>query len=149
MSYETMATSNSGSRSRTTSLTATSRSTCASTESPFGRPTSELNSTAACWGSTRTPLRSFLSSFRSWSSSVCSLTLASLLWWKITSFFGYRPKDPDVEDAPVVPEMGMIELRAFRTRPVRTVEYQPDAQYGLHRGRVSERSKKAGWHHVR
>ena len=60
-----------------------------------------------------------------------------------------RPEDPDVEDAPVVPEMGTIELRAFRTRAVRTVDNQPDAQYGLHRGRVSERSKKAGWHHVR
>jgi hypothetical protein len=60
-----------------------------------------------------------------------------------------RPKDPDVEDAPVVPEMGTIELRAYRTRAVRTVDYQTSAQNGLHRGRVSERSKKAGWHHVR
>jgi len=56
--------------------------------------------------------------------------------------------DPDMEDAPVVPEMGTIELRAFRTRAVRTVEHQPTANYGLHGGRVSERSKKAGWHHV-
>ena len=60
-----------------------------------------------------------------------------------------RPKDPDVEDAPVVPEMGTIDLRAYRTRAVRTVDYQTSAQNGLHQGRVSERSKKAGWHHVR
>ena len=57
-------------------------------------------------------------------------------------------KDPDVEDAPVVPEMGTIELRAYRTRAVRTVDYRSSEQNGLHRGRVSERSKKAGWHHV-
>jgi len=55
--------------------------------------------------------------------------------------------DPDVEDAPVFPDMGTIELRVFRSRALRTVENQPNA-YGLHRGRVSERSKKAGWHHV-
>jgi hypothetical protein len=45
--------------------------------------------------------------------------------------------------------MGTIELRAYRTRAVRTVDYQTSAQNGLHQGRVSERSKKAGWHHVR
>jgi len=56
--------------------------------------------------------------------------------------------DPDEEDAPVVPEMGTIEVRAFRTRALRVVDHQPHEQYGLHRGRVSERSKKAGWHHV-
>jgi len=56
--------------------------------------------------------------------------------------------DPDLEDAPVVPDMGLIELRAFRTRAIRTLGHLPDANYGLHGGRVSERSKKAGWHHV-
>jgi len=56
--------------------------------------------------------------------------------------------DPDVENAPVIPEMGTIELRAFRSRAMRAVQYQPYARYGLHGGRVSERSKKAGWHHV-
>ena len=59
-------------------------------------------------------------------------------------------EDPDVEDAPVVPpEMGTIELRAYRIRVARKVAHRPSAQYGLHRGHVSERSKKAGWHHVR
>jgi hypothetical protein len=59
------------------------------------------------------------------------------------------PEDPDLEYAPVVPEMGTIELRAFRCQALRTVQYQGIPGYGLHEGRVSERSKKAGWHHVR
>jgi len=54
-----------------------------------------------------------------------------------------------MEDAPVVPEMGTIEVQAFRTRIIRTVRHLPAANYGLHGGRVSERSKMAGWHHVR
>ncbi|KAF8483632.1 hypothetical protein DFH94DRAFT_690107 [Russula ochroleuca] len=54
----------------------------------------------------------------------------------------------DLEYAPVVPEMGTIELRAFRCQALRTVQYQGIPGYGLHEGRVSERSKKAGWHHV-
>jgi len=56
--------------------------------------------------------------------------------------------DPDVENAPVVPEMGTIELRAFRCRAQRAVQYIYNTTNGLHEGRVSERSKKAGWHHV-
>jgi hypothetical protein len=57
-----------------------------------------------------------------------------------------------VENAPVVPEMGTIELRAFRYR-AGTVRYRKvrntDYRDRLHQGRVSERSKKAGWHYVR
>ncbi|KAI9511501.1 hypothetical protein F5148DRAFT_327403 [Russula earlei] len=56
--------------------------------------------------------------------------------------------DPDLENAPVIPEMGTIELRACRSRARATVEYLPSPIHGLHEGRVSERSKKAGWHHV-
>jgi hypothetical protein len=66
-----------------------------------------------------------------------------------SSFATDRPEDPDEEDAPVVPDMVVIELRVFRSRAVRRVDNRPNMQYGLHRGRVSERSKKAGWHHVR
>ena len=58
-------------------------------------------------------------------------------------------EDPDLEDAPVVPDMGTIELRAFRCQ---TVGYRPakhSYSVNLHLGHVSERSKKAGWHHVR
>ena len=63
--------------------------------------------------------------------------------------FSYAAEDPDVEDAPVVPEMGMIELRAFRCLAQRTVQYLYNTNNALHQGRVSELSKKAGWHHVR
>ncbi|KAI9466360.1 hypothetical protein BJY52DRAFT_1413757 [Lactarius psammicola] len=55
--------------------------------------------------------------------------------------------DPDLEDAPVAPEMGTIELRAYRCRSW-WVTGQEFTHEDLHRGRVSERSKKAGWHHV-
>jgi hypothetical protein len=62
----------------------------------------------------------------------------------------FATEDPDVENAPVVPEMGTIELRVFRCQVRRAEKYReyriPD--YKLHQGRVSERSKKAGWHHV-
>ena len=57
-------------------------------------------------------------------------------------------EDPDVEDAPVVPEIGTIEVRAYRCQSGRLVEYQ-HRNHRLNEGRVSERSKKAGWHHVR
>ena len=68
----------------------------------------------------------------------------------VVPHFCLLAEDPDVEDAPVVPpEMGTIELRAYRIRVARKVAHRPSAQYGLHRGHVSERSKKAGWHHVR
>jgi hypothetical protein len=58
----------------------------------------------------------------------------------------FATEDPDLENAPVVLEMGMIELRAFRCP---TEKYKRNDKSGLHRGRVSERSKMAGWHHVR
>jgi len=57
-----------------------------------------------------------------------------------------------MEDAPIAPEMGTIEVRAFRRRFIHTERRQRHSTYGngeLHSGRVSERSKKAGWHHVR
>jgi len=57
--------------------------------------------------------------------------------------------DPDMEDAPVVPEMGTIEAQVFRARRLRSAEHNPPVmKHGLHGSRVSERSKKAGWHHV-
>ena len=63
--------------------------------------------------------------------------------------FSCATEDPDLEYAPVVPEMGTIELRAYRCQAIRIAQYQRNINYGLHQGRVSERSKKAGWHHVR
>jgi len=58
--------------------------------------------------------------------------------------------DPDVESAPMVPEMGTIELRTYRSR---TIGYDPRSRkkgypQRLHLGSVSELSKKAGWHRV-
>ncbi|KAH9072858.1 hypothetical protein EDB83DRAFT_137851 [Lactarius deliciosus] len=55
----------------------------------------------------------------------------------------------DLEDAPVAPEMGTIELKAYRCQkrciagPISLFTHKD-----LHQGRVSELSKKAGWHHV-
>ena len=65
--------------------------------------------------------------------------------------FSFTSEDPDLEHAPVSPEMGTIELRAFRCQAPRLKPCKPRryANYGLHQGSVSERSKKAGWHHVR
>jgi hypothetical protein len=57
--------------------------------------------------------------------------------------------DEDMEDAPIAPEMGTIEVRAFRRRFIHKERRQRHSTSGLHSGRVSERSKKAGWHHVR
>jgi hypothetical protein len=45
-------------------------------------------------------------------------------------------------------EMGTIELRAYRSQPISAVEPIVHLGQGLHHGRISERSKKAGWHHV-
>ncbi|KAH9001119.1 hypothetical protein EDB92DRAFT_1824871 [Lactarius akahatsu] len=57
--------------------------------------------------------------------------------------------DPDVEDAPIAPEVGTIELRAYRCqRRCVTGPSSKSTHEALHRGHVSERSKKAGWHHV-
>ncbi|KAH9043082.1 hypothetical protein EDB85DRAFT_1913519 [Lactarius pseudohatsudake] len=55
----------------------------------------------------------------------------------------------DLEDAPVAPEVGTIELRAYRCqRRCITGPSSKSTHEALHRGHVSERSKKAGWHHV-
>ncbi|KAN0130158.1 hypothetical protein V8E53_012103 [Lactarius tabidus] len=58
--------------------------------------------------------------------------------------------DPDLEDAPAAPEMGTIELQVYRCQKV-GIKKRSKWQYkheDLHWGRISERSKKAGWHHV-
>ena len=54
-----------------------------------------------------------------------------------------------MEDASIMPEMGTIEVRAFRVHITRKTNPSNDVKYRLHGGRVSERSKMAGWHHVR
>lgn len=57
--------------------------------------------------------------------------------------------DPDLEDAPVAPEMGIIELKAYRCKTRSTAKSSSQFVHeDPHRGRVSELSKKAGWHHV-
>ncbi|KAH9011325.1 hypothetical protein EDB85DRAFT_2297162 [Lactarius pseudohatsudake] len=57
--------------------------------------------------------------------------------------------DPDLEDAPVAPEMGTIELKVYRCQKRCTAgPISLFTHNDLHQGRVSERSKKAGWHHV-
>ncbi|KAN0130160.1 hypothetical protein V8E53_012105 [Lactarius tabidus] len=58
--------------------------------------------------------------------------------------------DPDLEDAPFTPEMGTIELKAYRCQNVKQTPSgsSKHAFEDLHLGRISERSKKAGWHHV-
>ncbi len=58
------------------------------------------------------------------------------------------PKDPDLEDAPIAPEMGTIELKAYRCQIQRTTVPVQSTYHDLHCGRVSELSKKAGWHQV-
>jgi len=69
-------------------------------------------------------------------------------------FLTFVTEDPDLfETAPVVPEVGMVEVRAFRVRikgMVKRHQYGIDPKYGsrLHQGQVSERSKQAGRHHV-
>jgi len=54
-----------------------------------------------------------------------------------------------LEDAPAATETGTIELKAYRCQ-LRHITSQPSqlTHEGLHGGRVSERSKKAGWHHI-
>jgi hypothetical protein len=75
-----------------------------------------------------------------------------------TCLFSFSTEDPDLEHAPVVPDMGTIEIRAFRTQTPRGLrveemtEHELKSRSGthrLHQGRVSERSKQSGWHHVR
>ena len=88
--------------------------------------------------------QSYHLNFRNCNSSVRSLSIR-----RGDVFIPHATEDPDVENAPVVPEMGTIELRAFRSQFQCAVPFQVDPSNGLHQGRVSERSKKAGWHHVR
>jgi len=56
--------------------------------------------------------------------------------------------DSDSEDAPVAPEMGTIEVKAYRCQLLRFTGSSTNFTPKLHCGRVSERSKKAGWHHI-
>ncbi|KAH9072856.1 hypothetical protein EDB83DRAFT_137514 [Lactarius deliciosus] len=57
--------------------------------------------------------------------------------------------DPDLEDTPAAPEMGTIELKAYRCQKRCTAgPLSLFTHKDLHQGRVSELSKKAGWHHV-
>lgn len=57
--------------------------------------------------------------------------------------------DPDLEDAPVAPEMGTIEIKCYRCQRRGYTNLANDVVHeDLYLGRVSERSKKAGWHHV-
>lgn len=87
--------------------------------------------------------RSFPSSSRSYSLSVSFLSYVRL------SIFLTRAEDLDMEDAPAAPEMGTIELKTYRCRTRYFREPSKQSVYeDLHRGRVSERSKKAGWHHI-
>ena len=61
------------------------------------------------------------------------------------------PKDPDLEDALVAPEMGTIELKAYRCQILQqdTREmWTKNSKWCEGSGRISELSKKAGWHHV-
>ncbi|KAH9067806.1 hypothetical protein EDB87DRAFT_43864 [Lactarius vividus] len=57
--------------------------------------------------------------------------------------------DPDLEDVPAAPEIGTIEFKAYRCH-LRHITKLPSQfmHEGLHKGRISELSKKVGWHHV-
>ena len=59
-------------------------------------------------------------------------------------------KDPDLEDAPVAPEMGTIELKAYRCQILQgtTERWKKSSKWCEDSGRISELSKKVGWHHV-
>jgi hypothetical protein len=80
---------------------------------------------------------------------ICNSSVRALLKHSLRRTFLIPTEDPDVDNAPVVPEIGTIELRAYRSRIKRIIPYRVNATNGLHQGRVSERSKMAGWHHVR
>jgi len=57
--------------------------------------------------------------------------------------------DLDLEDVPVAPEIGTIELKALRCQEQGTAKpIMSFKEENLHKGCVSERSKKGGWHHV-
>jgi hypothetical protein len=144
MKRPTIMTSNLGLYLATTCSTLTSPSPCTSMGSAYTGVTYELDSGVRYQESQRPLPQSYHSNFRNCNSSVRSLLKHSLRWT-----FLILTEDPDVENAPVIPEMGTIELRAYRCRAYRTVQYLYNTTNGLHQGRVSERSKKAGWHHVR
>ena len=95
-----------------------------------------------------TPLpRIVLSSFRSSNLSVCFM---NILWTScLILILLFATEDPDLEHAPIGAEMGVIEVRAFRCRYLGCRPLKSGWKAKLHQGRVSERSKKAGWHHVR
>jgi hypothetical protein len=67
----------------------------------------------------------------------------------VPNFKSFATEDPDLEDAPVVPEMGTIEIRAYRCHALNENEYEHIDTPRLHGGRASERSKQSGWHRVR
>ena len=67
----------------------------------------------------------------------------------VTNFKSFATEDPDLEDAPILPEMGTIELRAYRCHVLSDEEYEYIDTPRLHGGRASERSKQSGWHRVR
>ncbi|KAH9042715.1 hypothetical protein EDB85DRAFT_1916440 [Lactarius pseudohatsudake] len=58
--------------------------------------------------------------------------------------------DPDLEDAPAASGAGTIELKGYRCRVLgrTSVPKSLSMHKGLHGGRVSELSKKVGWHHI-
>jgi hypothetical protein len=112
----------------------------------------ELESLVKYGASQSPPPRFFLSSFRSWNWSVRS---PGTPW---ACLFSFATEDPDLdsEHAPVVLDTGTIELRTFRCRTPHGLRMEETTEYKLkshthrlHQGRVSERSKQAGWHHVR
>jgi hypothetical protein len=140
----TIMTSNSVSYSATTCPTLTLSSIYISMGSAYTGVIYDLVCGVRYQVSQRPPPQSYHSNFR-----ICNSSVRSLLKHSLRRPFIIHSEDPDVENASVVPEMGTIELRAYRCRALRTVPYVPDATNGLHEGRVSERSKKAGWHHVR
>jgi len=47
----------------------------------------------------------------------CRCVSSNIPWAACCLFFSFVNKDPDLESAPVVPEMGMIELQTFRSVP--------------------------------
>ena len=142
----TIMTRNSKSCLTTTCLTLILISSCISMGSTYAGVAYELESGVRYKGSQRPPHQSYRSNSRNCNSSVRLLSHSL----RRTGFVPYMAtEDPDVENAPVVPEMGTIELQAFRCQIQRTVPYPNYITNRLRQGRVSERSKKAGWHHVK
>jgi hypothetical protein len=145
----TIMTSNSESSLAINCSTSSLHLACISTGSAYTGVVYYLDSGARYKESQRPSPQSYHSNFRNCNSLVRSLIPEHPLRRHFHS--SYVTEDPDVEDAPpVVPEMGTIELRVLRCRAQKsTVPCLYNTTNGLHQGRVSERSKKAGWHHVR